>query len=80
MGLRVRKGCLVTAVHCYRKAGALTAAEAEKFEEMFRKCRSSEEQDQVRKALHHVMESWKKDTDCWSLIRRDDFDFFGEET
>lgn len=59
-------------VRVYVQAGYLTAEESAKFEEMFRKCRSQEEQRQVSEALRSFMNHWKTGVDTYSRLLRDD--------
>ena len=61
------------------KARALGArmkpAEVAQFEIMYRRARSTEEQDQVTQALLSFLDGWKVGDDDYSRLLRDAFDF-----
>ena len=70
--LRNKKQTYVLLVASYKKQGKLTAAEAEGFEGMFRRCRSSEEQTQVFTALMANIGRLSTDNDVYARLHRDD--------
>lgn len=58
-GVRARKQQLVLHVSAYVISGQLSRAQGERFELMYRRARSPEEQDAVTKAMHFVIDGWK---------------------
>jgi hypothetical protein len=58
-GIRVRKRTLILAVKAHVLCGELKQEEADTFEVMYRRCRTQEEQDQVTRAVHTVIDGWK---------------------
>ncbi len=59
-GIRARKNNLIVALKAFVLGGKLTQQEGDKFEEMYRRCRTEAEQDQVSAAMHHAMDGWKE--------------------
>ena len=72
MRVRVRKNTLILSLVGYERAGLLTSEHRQRFEAMYRSCRTLQEQNQVRMALHDFMMSLKEGNDHWALIMRDD--------
>jgi len=58
-GIRIRKQALILAMRVHHRTGGLKPEEANTFEVMYRRCRTQEEQDQVTRALHAVIDGWK---------------------
>ncbi len=58
-GLRARKNQLIIAVKALLLVRKVTIAEAAGFEAMYRRCRTLEEQAEVTKALHFVVNGWE---------------------
>jgi hypothetical protein len=58
-GIRARKNGLISALKAFLLLRKISVEEASTFELMYRRCRTEEEQDEVTKALHHVMDGWK---------------------
>lgn len=58
-GIRARKNALIITLKTYLLTRKLRKEEADAFELMYRRARTTQEQDEVTKALHHHLEGWK---------------------
>jgi hypothetical protein len=52
------------------KAYGLTQFATDAFEVMYRRCKTTEEQDQVTKAFGDVVDGWKKNKDAFAKVRQ----------
>lgn len=74
MGVRQRKNHLLNVLLAHVKGGQLAEDQALVFESMYRRCRTTEEQDAVTAAVHVQIDGWKSETDRHSRVLRDVFD------
>ena len=81
MGIRTRKNTLIAALKVRALAAKMTPEQVTTFEQMYRRARSPEEQDQVLKALDVHLNGWKDGTDAWSRILQaeNDQDFLSDD-
>jgi len=70
VGVRQRKQTLLVVLKAHTLSGRLSAEQAVTFEAMYRRARTPEEQDQVTKVVHDMMEGWRTGTDRFSRLRQ----------
>lgn len=75
MGIRARKNNLITALRFKGQAAKLSAEQVEGFELMYRRAKTTTEQDQVTAAVEGFLHGWKTDSDQFSRLLRDVNDF-----
>lgn len=68
MTIRHQKQRYYALVATHILGGGLTTGQGETFKNMYRKCRSSLELDQVTKAMHDVLDGWRTGTDLCSRL------------
>ncbi len=75
MGIRARKNHLILVLKTRaRLCRSLTPEQVAQFELMYRRAVTTQEQDQVTKALDDFINGWKTGTDAYSRIRQDLFE------
>jgi hypothetical protein len=81
MGIRARKNHLILVLKARALGGSLTPEQVAKFELMYRRAVTVEEQDQVTKVIDDFMFGWKTGTDAYSRIRQaaNGLDIFEED-
>jgi hypothetical protein len=68
MALRLRKRTFHLAIDGYVKCRALTEEQGTVFRAMYTRCRSPEEQEQVRKAVQEQLVGWKTGDTTWDRL------------
>lgn len=71
MRTRVRKNHLILVLKARALGARMKPAEVAQFEIMYRRARSTEEQDQVTQALASFLDGWKVGDDDYSRLLRD---------
>jgi hypothetical protein len=81
MGIRTRKNTLISALKMRALASKMTPEQVATFEQMYRRARSPEEQDEVTKVIDVHLNGWKTGTDAWSRILQaeDGRDFLSDD-
>lgn len=81
MGIRERKNLLISVLRFRGQAAKMKVEEINQFELMYRRARTTEEQDQVTAALRSYNEGWRESDDDFSRLLRiaNDFDCFLDE-
>jgi hypothetical protein len=70
MALRLHKRTFHLAIDGYVKCGSLTEEQGSVFRSMYTRCRSTEEQEQVRKAVREQLVGWKTGDSSWDRLRQ----------
>lgn len=74
MNKRKRKNLLIDVLRFRGLTTQMKPEEVARFETMYRRARTQEEQDQVTSALRHFIDGWRDSDDAFSRLLRDAFD------